>query len=217
MRNKWVLKHNLADLRSSRGLSMEALAERTYTTSTTIFRIEKCGVITDPTLARTLASAFDMPFEDFCSSNFATEKIEENWRQQIERPYLTQPEPDSSYYLIFIKRYEKASEYCARSPTYWVKSEYGKERRRLITFKPDGIREHLAEYDVRCAVVHDSVALIYYFYSICNNEERAALVRTDVADSVYPRLVKEYVCEANSLPTHYDFKDLVELDLHGNA
>lgn len=215
MRDKWVLKHSLTDLRSSLGLSMEALAERAYTTNTTIFRIEKTGIIADPALAKTLASVFGLPVEDFCSVDFASDRMKTEWSRQIERPYSTTPDPEAWYYLVFVRRYEKFGEYSAISPTSWVRNENGKERRRLMVFGSDGIIEHLAEYKVKCAVVHDSLALIYFYYGIPDNEERAVLVRTDVADSVYPRLVKEYLCDMNSLPNHYDFKDLAELELHG--
>ena len=75
MRDKWVLKHSLTDLRSSLGLSMEALAERAYTTNTTIFRIEKTGIIADPALAKTLASVFGLPVENFCSVDFARSNV----------------------------------------------------------------------------------------------------------------------------------------------
>lgn len=215
MRDKRVLKRSLTELRSSLGLSMEALAQRAYTTNTTIFRIEKTGVIADPALAETLASVFGIPLEDFCSVDYATDRMQADWKRQIERPYLTKADTESWYYLVFVRRYEKFGEYSAVSPTSWVRNENGKERRRLMAFGPEGIIEHLAGYGVKCAVVHDTLALIYFYYGIPDNTERAVLIRTDVADSAYPGLVKEYVCDVNGLPNHYDFKDLAELELHG--
>lgn len=196
---------------------MEALAALAYTTNTTVFRIEKTGVITDRALAEKLASIFGFSFEAFCAEDFASVKMEKEWERQTKRPYLTQPNTDGNYYLVFVKRYEKDGEYSVISPTSWVKTENGKERRRLCVFGPDDIIEHLAEYGVKCAVVHDTLALIYFYYGISENEERAALVRTDVAESVYPRLVKEYVCDINSLPNHYDFKDLADVELYGEV
>ena len=103
------------------------------------------------------------------------------------------------------------------SPTRWTATENGKERQKLTIFGSDGVIEHLAEYGVKCAVVHDVSALIYFYYGIPANEERAVLVRTDVAESAYPDMVKEYLCDMNSLPGHYDFKDLVQVELHGPA
>ncbi len=217
MRTKWVLKQNLAELRAARNLSMEALAELAYTTNTTIFRIEKSGFITDPTLAVKLASVFGVPFADFCSVSDSSAEMQEYWQEQINRPYQTEPDPESWYYLVFVRRYDNRGEYSVISPTKWKATENGKERRELTRFGPDGVIGHLEEYGVKCAVVHDVLALIYFYYGIPSNGERAALVRPEVAETVYPGLVREYLCDMNSLPNHYDFKDLVQVELRGDA
>lgn len=217
MRDKWILKKDLTELRAARKLSMEALAELAFTTNTTIFRIEKTGIIADPGLAEKLASIFDIPFDEFCAGAFASDRAAEKWAADLERPYLTTPDADSSYYLVFVRRYEKHGEYSVISPTVWTGFEGTRERRRLMVLSPEGIAEHLAEYGLRCAVVHDTISLIYFYYGIESGEERAALVRTDVAESIYPNLVTDYVCAANGLPSHRGFKDLIQVKLHGEA
>ena len=215
MKSKWILRCNLTDLRAKHGLSMEALAKLAYTTNTTIFRIEKTGFIADYTLAERLASIFDVPFVSFCSVDFVSDKISSEWEKQIEKPYLTQPDTESDYYVVFVRRYEKFSEYSAVSPTSWAGFENGRECRKLLAFKSEGIIEHLAECGVRCAVVNDSLSLIDFYYSIPNNNECAALIKTDVADSIYHNLVKEYVCDVKKLFSRYGFNDLVEIELRG--
>ena len=217
MRKKWVLKKSLTELRAAKSLSMEALAEQAFTTNTTIFRIEKTGTTSDLNLAEKLASIFGVPFAEFWSYSSSFDEMEKSWKTQIECPYQTKSDPQKWYYLVFVRRYDRRGEYSVISPTRWVDMDGGMEHRKLTHFAPDGVIEHLNEYGVRCAVVHDFLALIYFYYGIPANSERAALVCTDVAESVYPGLVKDYLCKTSSLPNHYDFKDLVQVELHGGA
>lgn len=215
MRNKWILRQNLSDLRMKQNLSMDALAQLAFTTNTTIFRIEKSGYITDFSLAEQIASVFGIPVSELCEFADGAARTEKQWQEQLDHPYQTEADPDCWYYLAFVRRYDKDGEYSVMSPTVWVSMDAGKEIRMLPRFGSDGIVEHLAERGMKCAVVHDEIDLIFFYYGIPNNEERAALVRSDIAETVYPHMVQKYRCDMNSLPNHYGFKDLVQVELRG--
>lgn len=65
MKTRWILKKDLKTLRDRLGISMFALAKLAFTTDTTIFRIEKTGVVSDESLAHMLSDVLIIPFDNY--------------------------------------------------------------------------------------------------------------------------------------------------------
>ena len=120
MKSKWVLKKKLKDLREKAGLSMAALAEKTYTTNTTIFRIEKTGIVSDESLALILSQVLEVSFKDLYLEKNQEEEVLANWEHNLKAVYDVQPDKENTYYLAFVIRHDNGKTYQVASPTYWT-------------------------------------------------------------------------------------------------
>lgn len=214
MKRKWVLKENLKNLREKAGLSMAALAEKTYTSNTTIFRIEKTGIVADESLAKILSQVLEISFEDLYLERKKEEEALEKWEQHLREVYDTRPDKDKAYYLAFVVRHDTGKTYQVASPTYWVDmSENDYEWRELIPYHSDGILEQLDKHGVKCAVVHNEEALIYFYYGLEDGIVTASLIETDVAKILYPKLKTRYHVRPDELTNYCGFCDCVSLVL----
>ena len=111
MKSKWVLKKKLKDLREKAGLSMAALAEKTYTTNTTIFRIEKTGIVSDESLALILSQVLEVSFKDLYLEKNQEEEVLANWEHNLKAVYDVQPDKENTYYLAFVIRHDNGKTY----------------------------------------------------------------------------------------------------------
>lgn len=215
MKRQWVLKRNLKELRDKAGLSMAALAEKAFTTNTTIFRIEKTGIVSDESLAQILSQVLEVSFEDLYLERKQEEEALAKWEANLKAVYAEKPDKDREYYLIFVIRHENGKSYQAVSPSYWVSmADAGSEWRELRQYYPDGVVEHLEEQDIKCAVIHDEMALIYFYYGLEDDRLTAALVNVDIARTVYPGLETKYLVRPEQLVDFGGFKDCVSLAMH---
>jgi len=215
MKRQWVLKRNLKELRDKAGLSMAALAEKAFTTNTTIFRIEKTGIVSDESLAQILSQVLEVSFEDLYLERKQEEEVLAKWEANLKAVYDEKPDKNREYYLIFVIRHENGKSYQAVSPSYWVSmADGGSEWRKLQQYYPDGVVEHLKEQDIKCAVIHDEMALIYFYYGLVDDRLAAALVNVDIARTVYPELRTKYLVQPEQLVDIGGFKDCVSLAMH---
>ena len=215
MKRQWVLKRNLKELRDKAGLSMAALAEKAFTTNTTIFRIEKTGIVSDESLAQILSQVLEVSFEDLYLERKQEEEALAKWEANLKAVYAEKPDKDREYYLIFVIRHKNGKSYQAVSPSYWVSmADVGSEWRELQQYYPDGVVEHLEEQDIKCAVIHDEMALIYFYYGLEDDRLTAALVNVDIARTVYPGLGTKYLVRPEQLVDFGGFKDCVSLAMH---
>lgn len=214
MKRKWVLKMCLKELRERKRLSMTALAEKVYTTNTTIFRIEKTGIVSDESLALNLSKVLEVPFEDLYLEHRQEEEALAKWEQNLKAVYNIRPDKDKCYYLIFVIRHEGGKTYQVVSPTYWIEmSRNGYEWRKLIQYHPDGIIEKLNESGVKCAAIHDEESLIYFYYGLDDGTVTAALIDVIVVDTLYPRLRTRYQVRPKEMTDCFGFCDCVSLVL----
>lgn len=214
MKRKWVLKENLKELREKSGLSMAALAEKTYTTNTTIFRIEKTGIVSDELLARTLSQALEVPFEELYLEHKQEEEALAKWEQNLKAVYEVQSDKGKSYYLLFVIRENRGKTYQVASPTYWkAMCDNGYEWRELIQYHPDGIVEQLNKSGIKCAAIHDEESLIYFYYGLNDGVVTAALIDVEVVKTLYPKLQIRYQVKPNEMMDYCGFCDCVSLVL----
>ncbi len=214
MKRKWVLKKDLKELREKTGLSMAALAEKTYTTNTTIFRIEKTGIVSDKSLAVILSQVLEVSFEDLYLEHKQEEEALAKWEQNLKAVYEVHPDKNRSYYLAFVIRQDGGKSYQVASPTYWIEmSENGYEWRELIQYHPDGITEQLNESGVKCAVIHDEESLIYFYYGLDDGAVTAALIDVNAVSMLYPRLRTRYQVRTDEMTDCFGFCDCVSVVL----
>lgn len=215
MKRRWVLKQDLKCLRDKMGLSMAALAELSFTTNTTIFRIEKTKIVSDESLAQKLSEVLNIPFEELYLEKRHEDEALAEWDKHLKAVYQEQPDMNRTYYLVFVTRYDGGKKYQAISPTYWLSATGGtSERRKLLEYYPDAVMEHLGEFNVRCAVVHSEMNLIYFYYGLEDEKWTAMLICTDTAREVYPQLKTEYFVERKDMFDFCGFKDCVSVQLH---
>lgn len=214
MRRCWVLKQDLKSLRDKMGLSMAALAELSFTTNTTIFRIEKTRIVSDEALAKKLAEVLNTPFEELYLEKRHEDEALAEWNRHLREVYQKRPDTSQTYYLVFVTRYDGGKNYQAISPTHWL-SAVGvtSERRKLLEYYPDAIIEHLGEFNVNCAVVHNEMDLIYFYYGLEDKKRTAMLICTDTAKGVYPQLQTEYLVAREDMSDFCGFKDCVSVQL----
>lgn len=214
MKRKWVLKKNLKELREKAGLSMAALAEKTYTTNTTIFRIEKTRIVSDESLAVTLSRVLEVSFEDLYLEQKQEEEALAKWEHNLKAVYEVHSDQNRSYYLAFIIRQDGGKTYQVASPTYWTgMSEDGYEWRELIQYHPDGIMEQLNESCVKCAAIHDEESLIYFYYGLKDGVLTAALIDTETVSALYPKLRTKYQVKPEKMTDCCGFRDCVSIVL----
>ena len=214
MKRRWVLKQDLKSLRDKMGLSMAALAELSFTTNTTIFRIEKTKIVSDESLAQKLSEVLNTSFEELYLEKHHEDEALAEWDRHLREVYQQQADTNRTYYLVFVTRYDGGKNYEAISPTYWLSAvESTSERRKLLEYYPDAIIEHLREFDVRCAVVHNEMDLIYFYYGLEDEKRTAMLICTDTAKEVYPQLQTEYFVERKDMSDFCGFKDCVSVQL----
>lgn len=214
MKSKWVLKKNLKDLREKAGLSMVALAEKTYTTNTTIFRIEKTGIVFDESLALTLSQVLEVSFEDLCLEQKHEEEALAKWERNLKAVYEVQPDEEKNYYLAFIIRQDNGKTYQVASPTYWTAmSEDGYEWRELIQYHPDGIIEQLNKFGLKCAAIHDEETLVYFYYGLEDGVLTAALIDTETVSALYPKMRTKYQIRPEEMTDCCGFCDCVSIVL----
>lgn len=214
MKRRWVLKQDLKSLRDKMGLSMAALAEQSFTTNTTIFRIEKTRIVSDESLAQKLSEVLNTPFEELYLEKRHEDEALAEWDRHLREVYQQQPDTNRAYYLVFVTRYDGGKSYEAISPTYWLSAVGGtSECRKILEYYSDAIIEHLGEFDVRCAVVHNEMDLIYFYYGLEDEKRTAMLICTDTAKEVYPQLQTEYLVEREDMSDFCGFKDCVSVQL----
>lgn len=193
---------------------MAALAEKTYTTNTTIFRIEKTGIVSDESLAATLSQVLEVSFEDLYLEHRQEEEALAKWERNLQAVYEVHPDKNSSYYLAFVIRQDGGKTYQVASPTYWTEmSENGYEWRELIQYHPDGIIEKLNESGVKCAAIHNEESLIYFYYGLDDGAVTAVLIDTNVVSTLYPRLRTRYQVRPDELTDCFGFCDCVSVVL----
>ena len=214
MKRKWVLRKGLKELREKAGLSMAALAEKAYTTNTTIFRIEKTGIVSDELLAVTLSQVLEVSFEDLYLEHRQEEEALAKWEQNLKAVYEVHPDKNRSYYLAFVIRQDGGKSYQVASPTYWTEmSENDYEWRELIQYHPDGIIEKINEFGVKCAAIHDEESLVYFYYGLDDEMVTAALIDVKVVSTLYPRLRTRYQVRPDELIDCFGFCDCVSVVL----
>lgn len=214
MKKHWVLKQDLKRLRDSMKLSMAALAEVCYTTNTTIFRIEKTGIVFDELLAKKLSEVLNISFEDFFEEEYHENESLNRWDKHLKDVYHNHPDMNRTYYLVFVIKYEDGKNYQAISPTYWLSNNRDSfERRKIIKYYPDYITEHLAKYNIKCAVIRNEMDLIYFYYGLEDEKHTAMLICTDTVKELYLQLQTEYIVEQKDLLDFCGFKDCVSIEL----
>ena len=214
MKSKWVLKKKLKDLREKAGLSMAALAEKTYTTNTTIFRIEKTGIVSDESLALILSQVLEVSFKDLYLEKNQEEEVLANWEHNLKAVYDVQPDKENTYYLAFVIRHDNGKTYQVASPTYWTAMcEDGYEWRELIQYHPDGIIEQINKSGSKCAAIHDEESLIYFYYGLEDGVLTAALIDTETVSALYPKLKTKYQIRPEEMIDCCGFCDCVPIVL----
>lgn len=214
MKSKWVLKKGLRELREKAGLSMAALAEKTYTTNTTIFRIEKTRIVSDESLAVTLSRVLEVSFEDLYLEQKQEEEALAKWEHNLKAVYEIQPDKEKSYYLAFVIRRDNGKTYQVASPTYWTAMcEDGYEWRELIQYHPDGIIEQINKSGTKCAAIHDEESLIYFYYGLEDDVLTAALLDTETVSAQYPKLRTKYQVRPEEMTDCCGFCDCVSIVL----
>lgn len=215
MKRRWILKQDLKSLRNKTGLSIAVLAELSFTTNTTIFRIEKTRIVSDELLAKKLSEVLNTPFEELYLEKRHEDEALAEWNRHLREVYQEQPDTNRTYYLVFVTRYDGGKSYQAISPTYWL-SAVGvtSERRKILEYYPDAIIEYLEEFNVSCAVVHTKMDLIYFYYGLEDKKRTAMLICTDTAKEVYPQMQTEYLVEREDMSDFCGFKDCVSVQLY---
>lgn len=214
MKKHWVLKQDFKKLRDNMKLSMADLAESCYSTNTTIFRIEKTGIVFDELLAKKLSESFCIPFEELFEEKSHEDESLDKWNEHLKDVYRNLPDMNQTYYLVFVIKYDGGKNYRAISPTYWLsKSGDSFERRKIIKYYPDYILEHLAKFNMKCAVIHNEMDLIYFYYGLEDENYTAILICTDTIKEFYLQLQTEYFVKQKDLLDFCGFKDCVSIQL----
>lgn len=214
MKTRWILKKDLKTLRDRLGISMSALAKLAFTTDTTIFRIEKTGVVSDESLAHMLSDVLEIPFDKLYMKKCQEEEAKVEWERNLKEVYETQPNFNKVYYVAFVTRYECGKNYHVLSPTNWISTAEGSsELRGLVEYYPNGIIEYLEKQSVKCAVVHDEISLIYFYYGLEDMKQTAMLIGTDIAKEIYPHLKTNYLVKEDDMVDCCGFNDCVPVAL----
>ena len=214
MKRKWFLKKDLKELREKAGLSMAALAEKTYTTNTTIFRIEKTGIVSDESLALILSQVLEVSFEDLYLEQKQEEEALAKWEHNLKAIYDVQPDKEKSYYLAFVVRQDNGKAYQVASPTYWTAMcEDGYEWRELIQYHPDGIIEQINKFGTKCAAIHDVDSLIYFYFGLEDGVLTAALIDAETVSALYPKMRAKYQVRPEEMTDCCGFRDCVSIVL----
>ncbi len=212
MKKQYILKESLLSLRKKAGLSLAELAEKAYTTNTTVFRIEKSGVVSDISLAHSISEALSIPFNDlFIESHKSSEALYE-YEKRIKAVYNEKAIESQSYYLVFLIRYDEGKSYRAVSPTRWVSMVNGSaEMREIEQYYPNGLAERLKTMGIKCVVIHDEMSLIYFYYGMDDRKLYAMLIDVNIASALFPHLKTIYQVNCDDLIDIGGFNDCVPI------
>lgn len=214
MKKQWVLKQALKKLAWKYEIIYGNSSWLCFTTNTTIFWIEKTGIVFDKSLAKMISEIFNIPFDELFKEECHENEVLNNWNRHLCEVYKKHPEMNSMYYLGFVTRYDGGKSCQAISPTYWL-SDSGDsfEWRRIIKYYPDSIIEHLGKFDIKCAVIHNQMDLIYFYYGQDDEIQTAMLICTDIINELYLQMETEYLVEQKDLFDSCGFKDCVSIQL----
>lgn len=209
MRIKWKLKHELSDLRKEEKISLQKLAEEVFSTNTTLFRVEKTGVVNDEELAKQLAAYFNINFEEFVEKIDTSEDSVDEWEKQIKELFTRKPDAKLIYCLFFVTIFDQGKSYVSLTPTYWkaFADNNDSEIRNIALYEPNGIKEHLIEQGVDVAVAYDEMDLIYFYYGSTDEYERAIMVPKELAASVLRNFKEVKEIKIDTMINKYGFKD----------
>ena len=105
MKKRYVLIADLRPIREKKNISLTELAENIFTTSTTLFRIEKRGYTGDRTLAEQLAKTLGYPFDQLFKEVDMSEEAGKKWKENIQKIYHNEMQQGEGYYLFFVTTY----------------------------------------------------------------------------------------------------------------
>lgn len=210
MKKRYVLIADLRPIREKKNISLTELAENIFTTSTTLFRIEKRGYTGDRTLAEQLAKTLGYPFDQLFKEVDMSEEAGRKWKENIQKIYHNEMQQGEGYYLFFVTTYQGGEQYTAFSPSYWCRAdENDKEIRSLRAYCSRGIKDYLEDAGVAVAVANEVLDTIHFYYGLKDEEEQAILIRCDLLKNRPKYCKKEYTIEPGQMIEKYGIRDCI--------